>query len=83
MRSDYPDSSYRVGQQPCVNFESKDENLPLWYGNRHSCYGPWGEGERALKGGCAGQVSLCHNCHRDHHPGGYETCPLPPLPEQE
>lgn len=78
---DAPESSFSKGKQPCSNFKGKDENFPLWHGNRHECFGPWNN--LRLKGTCSGQVSLCKNCSSDHHQNGYETCPVPKPPDEE
>jgi hypothetical protein len=56
---------YRRGKQPCKKFEPKEEE---WFGHsEHECI-YCSSMERG------GRVKFCHNCHRDHHYNGYETC---------
>lgn len=58
-----PNSAFAVGRQPCQEFKPKrDGNGYGEWDNRHECYR------------CAGLVSFCENCTRDHHADGYETC---------
>jgi hypothetical protein len=66
---------YSDGRQPCADFVSgsiRDGFDDI--GNRHSCYGPFdGVTPHGL---CTASVSNCGNCGYDHHPGGWQTCPV-------
>ena len=65
--------NFDLGQQPCTAFRPAQTITEhgAW-DNRHSCCGPQ---IRHEKKECSALVSYCDNCHRDHHEGGYETCP--------
>ena len=53
------------GEQPCDAFAPQMEaNEFAAWPNLHECFAK----------DCTGEVSLCDNCVKDHHSGGYETC---------
>lgn len=57
------DDDFKIGNQPCTKFEAqKDYYYDSVGSNRHQCYK------------CAGVVSFCINCNKDHHENGYESC---------
>ena len=64
---------FAQGQQPCERFVMRDE---LFGSNRHQCFGPYTPSADGL-GLCGGAVSFCDNCTRDHHTGGWDSCPQP------
>ena len=67
------------GRQPCDSFNPRREaNAYHSWDNVHECFGPFdANGHDPAYPMCAGKVSFCEACHRDHHSGGYETCPVP------
>lgn len=54
--------------QPCETF-THDPDDPCGMENVHECLAPF-DGTHP----CAGTVSFCWHCNRDHHVGGYNAC---------